>query len=310
MTGDAANFTLGASATLESNMPNLPVKLYIDDKEVLRLSYRYHESTYIEAASIDLKPLQSAYYDYTSLLNTQATNAISTGEVYWAALRALGYRDVSEVEALLPLPDLVLPDNIFDISTVDAIERYAMYIAYLRSLDDWFDNSTYADHIRNMTIADVNFTSVPTIARGRIYDDSSAEWTEYLKTIWVIPETGSVTLHVGENNTLGVICNICYQVNSTGGIVYFYGQPNDLVEVTELYVRDTSGYYHNVTSTTITTTSLYTYTITYDENQGLDFPPPTLGEPNLIIILVVLIAGVYLLGQFAKGTGRRYRKYY
>jgi hypothetical protein len=107
--------------------------LGIDGKEVLRVSYRISDSPYIEAGSIDFKPLQNAVADYANVIDMQCCSAMQTGMVYWQALRDLGFRDVAEVTALIPMPDLVLPENIFDISGTDVLERYAMYVAYLKS---------------------------------------------------------------------------------------------------------------------------------------------------------------------------------
>ncbi|MCW4024712.1 MAG: hypothetical protein NWF01_06715 [Candidatus Bathyarchaeota archaeon] len=287
-------------------------QLTVDEKEVLRVSYRINDSPYIEAGSIDFKPLQSAVFNYSNVLISQVCSALETGKAYWQALRDMGYRSYVEVEALMPFPDLVLPENIFDLSGTDFVERYAMYAAYLQSLKEWFQsNSTYVQNIGMMNISNVNFSSIPACAEGRIYFNATDTWTEYCGSIWIVPQEHNVTLTKGQNCTLGVLANICYQLNSTGEVAFAFGKPADIIEVQNLYVRNAFGIMQNTTSVTIGITDLYTYTIEYTNPDGIDFPDFVLDLGGPMVLLIAVLVLIIVVGYIQKkpsSHGRRYSR--
>ncbi len=101
---------------------------------------------------------------------------------------------------------------------------------------------------------------------------------------------------------MGVLANIVYEVNATGEIVYYYGQPQDIIEVQKLYVRNAAGNMVNTTSVNIGTTDLYTYTVTYQDNHGIDFPDPE--NPDWMGLIMV-VAVVLLVGMMTNMGKRR-----
>lgn len=259
--------------------------------------------------TVSAEQLQNKASAYLNALKSSIRNAMSAAVAYHTYLRNLGYTDYSQLESPIPPLDVVMPatnSTFWDTAEISSEEYYAMFAAYMKSLNDLFDNATVARTIETIDTRNITMTNLPVYATGRIFDNSSNSWTAFCSSIWVQPTLGNITLTKGQNCTLGTTSQIIYKVNSTGTITYLVGAANDIIEVTDIQLKGTSGAWTTQDAVTLSTSTLETYATTYITGyEGIDYPDATIpwGTAALTSI-IMLVAVVSIVGKI--GTKRKH----
>lgn len=296
-TGWLSSFSLVASNTEESQKDSFYP--YLADSSNQGLTYyAFRNSTAIQR-EVGVSALLKANQDYVNTFKATLRNAMSAAQAYHTYLRGLGYTDYSQIPTLIPPLDVVMPatnSTFWTSADISTEEYYAIFAAYMQSLNDLFSNSTVARTISEVDTRNITMTNMPVYATGRIFDNSSNTWTGFCSSIWVQPLAGNITLTKGQNCTLGTTSQIVYRVNSTGTITYLQGAANDIIEVTDIQLKGTNGAWSTQDAVTLSTASLETYATTYITGyEGIDYPETplawgTAAMTSLIILVVIMSA--------------------
>jgi len=207
-----------------------------------------------------------AFPSLSNAIKTHADNyqdALSAGQAYWTLLRTLGYYDYDDIPRNYYIP----PPSVVDIGS-DVTEKltpeqlYALYIAYLKALEQFFTSETYRES--NVTSIDVKVTDFSLVVNCTAYNSYGNVTLFDKKMALIMPTTDSLTLERGKNNTLTQTVNVVYFDNSTlenETINYIQLKPNDILYVHEFY-KD--GEFYNASSVTIDIIDLKQLSFKYD----------------------------------------------
>lgn len=230
--------------------------------------------------------------------------AMALAQTYWTTLRNAGIYDQSQIplNQVIPPPDIAFMTNT-DLANLTPEEITAFYLAYLHSLANFFNSTTYTT-ISNFAVANVTFANEAVIINASLLNNAkNITWT-----------TGDlyVQVYADMNLTDGLVLlnstGILYNLNDTPVSCWRYDSGNYL-NISHIYVKDSvTGSYVEVNATTITATSISGYI--YTSNSG---PPAVPAGPaassggggigTLLIIAAIVVIGIAALRSRAESKG-------
>jgi hypothetical protein len=260
--------------------------------------------------SVNTAALYLAMHDYCEAMKNQMQTAMNSATAYHAYLRSLGYTDYTQIDTLIPMPDLITPptnSTFFDDATIPPEEKYAMLAAYMQSLYDLFSNATIGRQIQSVNFTQIEFLKLPIYCSGYVYENESGVVTGsgYCSSIWLQPLNGNLTLLRGQNNTMGQSVQAVFKANDTlGTITYKLLDEDDFVDVEQIYLRDANGNITTAISYTITTGSLDAYATVYVTGyEGLNLEVDA-GSLDWMLGLMPALLMVMVVMSFMNSRGR------
>lgn len=242
-------------------------------------------------------------------LDTALMFAKSNAQSHWQLLRSLGYTDPSQIppQYVIPPTDVAFISN-EDMVNLSYSEIYAMYIAYLKALSNFFNSSTWQQaNLTQLLPQNVSFINVAIKVNGTIYRNNTAYAGPsqfYLQVFadMVLRNDTRTTL-----NQSGIVYDI---VNN---MAYSY-QPNDEIQITALYVKMPNGEYQQVDTASISSTTIESY-VHYSDTYT---PTPTTTTPSksglpwkwILLggaVFVLLVVFSPMLNEMGKQWARTWR---
>lgn len=272
-------------------------------------SYDFANSNHTVVHSVSTLALTGAISELMCTLKGDIQLAMQTAQAYHTYLRSIGYTDVSQIPTLIPFVDLLLPPTnatLYNptLSGLNATELLAIYAAYMQSLYNLMI-SPIAHNITQVTFNDINFTSLPVYFTGYVYDNHANVSSGYCSSVWLVPLSHNLTLHINQNNTFTQDVQACWQSNSTGVITYQLMHANDSAYPTAIFVRDSAGITDNASSVTIGITTLDRYGVEYIQGyEGLNIATSTNWSTLFMTLLVPLMLMMMVMNIFDKRRKR------
>jgi len=181
------------------SLPIEEIVYYSDGSEVKTVNPNYN-ADYITNA---IKKLVTHYED-----------ALDSGQTYWNYLKVLGYDDINEVPSnfKIPAPSVVDIDSGVT-EKLDPEQLYALYVAYLKALENFFTSETY----RNAKVGsvDVKMSDFSVFVNATAYNEAGDSTIFDKKLAILMPTTEDLFLEKGKNNTLTQTVNCVYFDNTT-----------------------------------------------------------------------------------------------
>lgn len=229
----------------------------------------FTESVTPRSYSISIDNNNFALWSLRSNLDTTINFASALAQSYHTTLRDLGYTDPSQIPPNYAIPpvDVAFISN-EDVNRLSPAEIYAIYVAYLKALGNFFNSTTYQS-ITALEPANVTFANMAVKVIGNVSRDGT------------VYTNGTLYLQVYQNLTL--TANQSHVLNASG-LVYnlddkkvFTYQPGDVLNVTDILVYDPSSQtgYRQATEATISPMSVDVYVHTSDSGTptGQNQPP-------------------------------------
>lgn len=308
-------YRIGIDGLILSPYPFNAITPYIwaNQTNNLYTSMTFSESQNGTSYSISVNNDVFALWALRSNLDTTINFASALAQSYHTTLRGLGYTDPSSIPPNIAIPpvDVAFISN-DDINRLSAAEIYAIYIAYLKALGDFFNSTTY-QNVTALEPSNVTFANMAV----KVIGSMSRNGTVYTN--------GTLYLQVYQNLTLAV--NQSHVINSSGLVynldqkrVYTY-QPGDILDVTDILVYDpsSSSGYSSATNATISPMTVQVYIHTSDSGtpSGLDNTVSTWTLPQKLASIkwyllggaafVLLIVFAPILNEIGKQWVRAWR---
>jgi len=190
-------------------------------------------------------------------------DALSAGQAYWNLLRTLGYDDYSEIPRNYHIPAPSVVDIGSDVTEkLNPEQLYALYIAYLKALEQFFTSETY--RTSNVSSVDVKASDFSLVVNCTAYNSYGNETIFDKKLAILMPTVSDLVLEREKNNTLTQTVNVVYFSNTSETnqtVNYIQLKPDDIVYVYEFY-KD--GEFYNASSVTISIVDLKQLSFKYD----------------------------------------------
>jgi len=254
------SYIIGIDGLILTPYPSNGVAPYIwaNQTKSVYTSMTFSESQNSTSYTINVNNDVFALWALRSNLDATINFASTLAQSYHTTLRDLGYTDPSSIPPNVAVPpvDIAFISN-DAVTRLSAAEIYAIYIAYLKALGDFFNSTTYQNVVAlepaNVTFANMAVKVVGSMSRN---DTVYTNGTLYLQVYQ------DLTLTANESHIMNA-SGLVYNLDEKRVFTY---QPGDVLNVTDILIYDPSSStgYSSATNATISPMTVQVYIHTSD----------------------------------------------